>query len=408
MAGKPLHTSFDMNDDHRSCRSREEVVNSLRVRAVAAVDSYSDRRGDGQLPVSMVEAEFAAGALLNLDLFFRFFRTGVEPTEDETQPLIRRAMDLVKGGMPLADILYNYRVTTRLIWSALLEHSSEQARTALLDMALPLMQYLSITTSRIAIACVEYANDSRSDLIEQRRRVGSALLTGRDPWDWASDIEVAIADRFLVAVCRSVNTGCEAAMRVRTRIRLMPNTFLVREGDGWTALIPIEEHDEDGTAPIDEMQAVLSATVDDCLAPSLWVGVSPAQTRLDIPMRAAEARVLSEIGRSLGHREMICRKDELRLEYIVASSSDDARQWMAKALDPLDNHPQLQSTVAAFVDCAFNQAAAARTLHLHRNSIAYRLSRIHDLTGFDPMLPSDAIALAAAQTARRLRSSAAT
>lgn len=46
--------------------------------------------------------------------------------------------------------------------------------------------------------------------------------------------------------------------------------------------------------------------------------------------------------------------------------------------------PHLAEAVLAFAGHGLSIAAAARALHLHPNSLAYRLSRWHELTGWDP------------------------
>ncbi|QBS45306.1 CdaR family transcriptional regulator [Nocardia sp. CS682] len=384
-------------------KSRAELVNGLHGRALTVIDFFAARQSGEYFAAPSPDLEFTFGAQVNLDLFFRYFRSGIEPTENESRPLTRRAITMIESGVTLQDILDNYRFVVSSLWSSLLGSATDQVRAVMLDMALPLMQYLLITSSRIAVACTEHIGNSRWDLIEQRRRIGSALLAGTEPLERGPDTDFPIADRFLVAVCRAGSERFEAAMRIRARVSRMGNSFVIRDEKGWTALVPLGEHDDTGTDKIEELQSLLSTTAGDAPGPGLWVGVSAAHNRSEIPARAAEARVLAELGSSLRLDTMICRKDALRFEYIVASSSPDARLWMAQLLEPLDSHPVLQSTVEAFVSCAFNQAAAARILHIHRNSMAYRLLRIRELTGLDPTVPPDAIALAAAHTARRIK-----
>uniref|UniRef100_UPI000A88F529 PucR family transcriptional regulator n=1 Tax=Nocardia lijiangensis TaxID=299618 RepID=UPI000A88F529 len=137
--------------------------------------------------------------------------------------------------------------------------------------------------------------------------------------------------------------------------------------------------------------------------PPYWVGVGAAPARAAIPAMAAEARVLAELGRCLSRREIICRRADLQFEYTVAVS-DAARPGLAVLLAPLDAQPMLAETLETFVDTGFNQLATARLLMVHRNTVTYRLSRVHELTGLDPHRPADAMTLSAARLARRLES----
>ncbi|WTL36520.1 helix-turn-helix domain-containing protein [Nocardia sp. NBC_01503] len=92
-------------------------------------------------------------------------------------------------------------------------------------------------------------------------------------------------------------------------------------------------------------------------------------------------------------------------EYTVAAGGS-ARAGLAAVLLPLDPQPLLAETLAVFVDSGFNQLATARLLNIHRNTVTYRLARIHELTGLDPHRPIDAMTLSAARIARRLESAA--
>ncbi len=44
----------------------------------------------------------------------------------------------------------------------------------------------------------------------------------------------------------------------------------------------------------------------------------------------------------------------------------------------------LSRTLRVYVECGGNLATTADRLFLHRNSVTYRLQRIHDLSGIDP------------------------
>jgi hypothetical protein len=48
------------------------------------------------------------------------------------------------------------------------------------------------------------------------------------------------------------------------------------------------------------------------------------------------------------------------------------------------DHPDLAAAVLAFADCGFSLSDAAKRLSVHPNTVSYRLTRWHELTGADP------------------------
>jgi DNA-binding PucR family transcriptional regulator len=52
--------------------------------------------------------------------------------------------------------------------------------------------------------------------------------------------------------------------------------------------------------------------------------------------------------------------------------------------DVAGSHPHLASAVRAYAGQGFSVSAAARSLHLHPNTVSYRLERWRQLTGWDP------------------------
>src|SRR4051794_39935259 len=49
-----------------------------------------------------------------------------------------------------------------------------------------------------------------------------------------------------------------------------------------------------------------------------------------------------------------------------------------------DALPAMRDTLQAFADADINLTRAARALHVHPNTLRYRLARIHERTGRDP------------------------
>lgn len=68
------------------------------------------------------------------------------------------------------------------------------------------------------------------------------------------------------------------------------------------------------------------------------------------------------------------------------SSNEKVRQVAEEFLRPLRKHnadsgTDLIETLAAFIHCNYNTSSTARMLHIHRQSLLYRLDKIKDLTG---------------------------
>ena len=55
-----------------------------------------------------------------------------------------------------------------------------------------------------------------------------------------------------------------------------------------------------------------------------------------------------------------------------------------EALTVLDSHPELGESLRFFIAANMSMSDTAAGLHIHRNTLLYRLNRIRTLTGFDP------------------------
>ncbi len=88
---------------------------------------------------------------------------------------------------------------------------------------------------------------------------------------------------------------------------------------------------------------------------------------------------------------------DLRVHQLLAAAGHHARTRFADlllaGLRAETDWPTQRETVLAWVESGFNLVRAARALHIHRNTLLYRLDKITTRSGRDVRDPHDALAL---------------
>jgi sugar diacid utilization regulator len=124
---------------------------------------------------------------------------------------------------------------------------------------------------------------------------------------------------------------------------------------------------------------------------------------------AAEARVALAAARTTNRANTPVGFDTVGLRRMLIEwySLDTAREAVRTLLAPLDQMGRKKSevairTLAAYLDNQGSLSRAAKALHLHRNSVAYRIERIFELLEIDPEDPDERLLLQLACRARSL------
>ncbi|WP_067696964.1 PucR family transcriptional regulator [Nocardia jejuensis] len=352
---------------------------------------------DDLLPHSMLDADFVPSVQLNIALFFRSLTMDDELSRQDTRPLVERALRLIRDGMSLEEILTNYRVGTAFLWRRSIPALDVAEYLLLPELGLRLTNYLNLVVTHIATALVEDSRQPRWDVLERQGEIAADLLAGREV-TWNGTPEIPIAEAFLVAAVRLGEPAPGTLTTIRNRLGLLPGTFLYRDNGGWIALVPRRPVDEgDPAAALARRIGLPSRAVQ----PECWIGVATALARADIPRAYTEAHTVAETARALARPETICTRKHMMFEYSVAAGGATLAA-LAALLDPLADNPALLETLDSFIDNEFNHSAAAQALFIHRNTVTYRLSRIAELTGYDPLLPSGVSTLMAARVAQRI------
>jgi purine catabolism regulator len=109
---------------------------------------------------------------------------------------------------------------------------------------------------------------------------------------------------------------------------------------------------------------------------------------VDTPARLIDSRcdaslALDFLERTGAPPGRVLRFEDFELVDALLSAADptELRARVDLVLDPLRDHPQLLETLAAYLAADQNVNTAAEALHVHPNSLRYRLGRVEELLG---------------------------
>lgn len=332
---------------------------------------------------------------------------GELPSDADLAELRSSAAQWARAGFRLEYMLRIYHEGIRLGWELVTERAGEGdiesiAAASRLWMALLERVTVAATTGFVA----------ELDAIKRERDVAAqelvtALLSGQDAAAVARRSGLELADGYTVlglALARHPDTRNphvrQDVVARRTLRRVEVELEAACEGRQLALLGP-----EGGTvllagARSDDSIAMLRERIETVAGVSVTIVVVHA-TVSEVPTGAQQAHELLDLVRQLGRAPGVYRMQDLALEYQLTRPGP-AREYLARVLEPLDDTPELIETLETHIAHDLSRQLTARTLHVHANTVDYRLKRIAQLTGYDPTRPSGLRQLQAAIVARRL------
>jgi hypothetical protein len=109
-------------------------------------------------------------------------------------------------------------------------------------------------------------------------------------------------------------------------------------------------------------------------------------------------RLVTGLGRPPG----LYRLDDVLLEAALSGTAAGPAARLASIVAPLDGAGELLATLEAYLAHDADRRRTAEVLHVHPNTLDYRLRRIGELTGRSPATARGLQVLAAALTLRRV------
>ncbi len=360
------------------------------------VTRFSDRiAGYRRLPQPVLAGQILDISRRNVDLFFRYLLDGEGPSDEDLAAFRRSAKDRATEGMPLEDLLHAYRLGGRIGWNALEEAALPHERSSLLHGAELLLDYIDRVSAAVSQAYLEERQHLVSEEERQLRSLLDTLVEGGTPPTelraLAEQLGLPLSDRYRPFAAAVPGALARRHSELASALRGQ-GILALTEGARVAGLAP------DGEAPLPP-----------ALVEGVVVALAPATPRSTLASSLDDMRLLADLGRRLGRTGTI-GVDELLPELLLASAPRVADALHHRVLGALGDHrPQraadLLETLVAYLDSGLDRRRAAQRLHVHPNTLDYRLRQIHEHTGLDVHRPDDLVLVALALRQHELTAS---
>ncbi|OKJ70939.1 PucR family transcriptional regulator [Streptomyces sp. CB02460] len=394
-------------------------VPALTTRVVARL--LSDLPVYAELPHEEIAGDIADIVQHNLRLFADVLEHRRAATDGELAQQRDSAAQRAEEGVPLDAILTAYQVGVAMCW----EETAQDAGPGDLPAVLEIMDRVLVLQQQLTSAVSGAYLEARQILDSQehggRHALMAALLTGEDLDGFTRRTGLRPAARYLAmtlalaphpdeagagpAQGAASGSGAGAGVAARRKIRRI-RTALDRfagtpaltalDASGGTVLLPVAEPPPwDGPGGLRDLiaEATRAAGVPVTAAAET---ASPDGVPAAVARNAEIVDLVARTGRAPG----LYRLSDVLLEYQLSRPSE-ALRGLAGLLSPLDAKPELLHTLETYLGHGLDRRAAAAALHVHPNTVDYRIRRIDRLTGLSPARPADLQHLSAALVARR-------
>jgi hypothetical protein len=358
--------------------------------AVAAV-----RRSTDRLVTSVIEAVVADGSVygeildgpeglairMGIEQAVRAFLDAIEhgarPSEEAADLWRRLGEAEFQSGRGLEELRAAFRTGTQAVWreAARLAADVGVPTEVVIQLAEAIFAYSDELAGRVVEGFLRMQSDEAGEIERRRRRLVALLLdpAGADP-----DALARAASLARWQVPRSVAVLAVAGQDPLGPIgrRLGVDALIGADTDGGFLIVP----DPEGPARAREIDTAVEG-VDAALGPP----VPPAASRRSL-RRARLALTLLERGALHGPTGRLARADEHLVSLVTLQDADLAEEFAAARLAvvealPVAERDRLLETLSEWLALQRHVPAIAESLHVHPQTVRYRVARLRELLG---------------------------
>ncbi|MFB7617430.1 PucR family transcriptional regulator [Kitasatospora sp. NPDC056181] len=389
--------------DQQLLGSVPELVETVIATLVERVPTYR------RLPREQVAGELAQVTERRIRALAQAVRTGLPAPAAEFAAVREAAARRAEEGLPLDAVLLAHHLGMEVCWELVTRQARDGDAADLLVLNRLLLDQLRRATSAAGAGYVE----DRRDLADERHAARHALLTALlegAPADEAAERAGLRLPPAYAVLCLAVADhpdeqapGVDRTVAARRKLRRLraeldhrtrQSALTSLTATGGVALVPLDRGPDAVPAATWLMLADTVHRTARATGAAVQAGAAAA-TPAGVPGAAALAHEVLEVARAFGRPPGLHRLDDVLLEYQLSRPSH-ARSRLASLIEPLADSGDLLATLRTHLAGGLNRRHTARTLHLHPNTVDYRLRRVAVLTGLDPTRPADLLRIAAA------------
>jgi len=371
-------------------RAVPEAAAEVARRALGRIDALLDRLGTAYrdvpeyaaLPPGVIEDEVLPVSREIVEGFLQAAARG-EAAQVQQFPAAalsgRRRLEL---GVPLEPMLHVYRIAGRLVFDEIAAVSGPAEKDELALLGRGWIDYIDRASSVAASGYLQASHERLRRLDALRGALLDSLLAATDASDAAAvaaEFSVALAPRYVVVLVHAP----EVAAHVDRIAAAAPSGSVTGvRGARVVVLSPGVVPDRDLVAEVPGAIVASSA---------------PAEPGRELASELRRAESVLAVAVSAGAPGWY-GPDDLLLERLVSASPQVSESLARLVLGPLrraDRGGYVESTLRSFLSTGSVPETAAHEV-VHPNTVAYRLRRVAERTGYDPRRPADAAVLALA------------
>ncbi|GAA2803943.1 helix-turn-helix domain-containing protein [Saccharopolyspora taberi] len=391
--GAPLHEAL--------AAATPGLVPAVLAGVIAELPAYAE------LPDEELRGDITRIIERGMAMVGRMLRNGGVPDPESLNELREDILHRAEEGVPIEAVLNAHNVGVRVAWEHFQAQAGPEDMRALVGIVGLLLRYLREITSVASAVYFQERDTFLADAHAAKQALLSALLAGGDTTDAADRLGMRLAGSYAVLDVEIAAHPDESApgtnatvarwrklRRFRAELeRRSPQPLLSRlNGHGGVVLLARDDTPDPDRHVHDMVLAAGTAAGADVTVGAVSASV-PA-----IPQAARTAHELRKLAVA-AHPPGIYTLDELALDYQLTRPGP-ARDVLAGKLRAIEDEPDLLDTLRTHLGTGLNRRRTASLLHVHPNTVDYRVRKIAELTGLNPADPTDAAHLRAALVAR--------